>query len=183
MDPNAAPLAWISDDIRFDVDRSTGVPVVTILREHTSVESAAVDKVIGELTDGSKMVPLNEAGFQWMAGLIRLAWSQARVAELGQLMAKGRSEARDYKARYFRLSAELYKNQCILDGTPTVDPTWTCGPEPVDDVSTLLRERLNSDAARIKELEAAQSSEVNLSDGTGTASRSDSLVYRKGVTN
>jgi site-specific recombinase len=88
--------------------------------------------------------------------LDRLEAAEARVAELQQLMAEDWSRSRKHEHDATSRWAEVYRVQCILDGTPTKYPHMTAGPEPVDDVSSLLVERLERDAARIKELEAAQ---------------------------
>lgn len=76
------PIVWTSGDIRFTVDRYKGDPVVTILRVHTGEEAELAERAIKSLLDANQFVSVDEAGFQWMAHAIRLAWSEARVAVL-----------------------------------------------------------------------------------------------------
>ncbi len=84
-----------------------------------------------------------------------------RIAELQQLMAQGHIKAHKYQGEATSRWAELYKCQCIIDGTPTKYPMMTAGPEPDDDVSSLLVERLKLDGDRITELESKLAIEVS----------------------
>lgn len=80
------PVVWETHDLRFTISGPDFDPVITILADHTDDDSAIAQRASKTLLDANDFVPLNEAGFQWMAGVIRLAWSEARVAALvGQL--------------------------------------------------------------------------------------------------
>lgn len=82
IDPNAKPLVWEAHDIRFTVDPYEGNPVITLLGAHTDVQLILAQRATKAVLDSSRFVPFIDAGFEWMAYAIRLAWSEARVVVL-----------------------------------------------------------------------------------------------------
>lgn len=89
----------------------------------------------------------------------RLEAAEARVEELKQLMARGWSKARKHELECVHLRTELYRTQMVLEGQSRdfcTSPMAIQARPPVDDVSSILIERLKRDADRIVELETAQ---------------------------
>lgn len=87
----------------------------------------------------------------------RLEAAESRFADLQQLMAQGHSKARKYELRCNTLRTELYKAQRVVEGLSAdfcTSPMAIQALPPVDEVSSLLAERLKKDASRIAELEA-----------------------------
>lgn len=77
------PLIFEHDDIRITIDRREGMPDVTILREHTGVEVLIAKRAIAKMCATERFVPVNDAGFRWMACEVRLAWALERVESGG----------------------------------------------------------------------------------------------------
>lgn len=113
IDPNANPLVWESHDIRFTVDPCDGLPAITLLGAHTDEQSMIAQRATKAVLDSSRFVPLNDAGFEWMAYAIRLAWSEARVVKLQDMLANADSANLKIGTRIKVRVAELQTDAAI----------------------------------------------------------------------
>ena len=85
---NSKSIVWETHDIRIELPSFGIEPVITLLGKHSDDMLATATRAIGEMLSGNPFVPLDNAGFQWMAGAIRLAWSKAHVAELSRRLSQ-----------------------------------------------------------------------------------------------